>query len=95
VRFDLDADGIPEQVAWTRPDSEDAFLALDRNGNGLIDDGTELFDNHTPARPDLPGITTANGFEALKRGRLRIFRRPMRATGAGSRHRGSRRRFAA
>ena len=66
VRFDLNADGIAEQVAWTRLDSDDAFLALDRNGNGLIDDGTELFGNHTPARPDLPGVTTANGFEALK-----------------------------
>jgi hypothetical protein len=66
VRFDLDADGIPEQVAWTRLDSDDAFLAFDRNGNGLIDDGTELFGNHTPARPDWPATTTANGFEALK-----------------------------
>jgi hypothetical protein len=66
VRFDLDADGVAEQVAWTRFDSDEAFLAFDRNGNGLIDDGTELFGNHTPARPDWPGTTTANGFEALK-----------------------------
>ena len=66
VRFDLNADGVPEQVAWTRRDSDDAFLALDRNGNGRIDDGTELFGNHTPVRPELPDVTTANGFEALK-----------------------------
>ena len=66
VRFDLDADGVAEQVAWTRRDSDDAFLALDRNGNGRIDDGAELFGNHTPARPDTPGVTTPNGFEALK-----------------------------
>ena len=66
VRFDLNADGQPEQVAWTRRDSDDAFLALDRNGNGWIDDGSELFGNHTPAHPDRPDITTANGFEALK-----------------------------
>ncbi len=66
VRFDLDADGVPEQVAWTRRDSDDAFLALDRNGNGRIDDGSELFGNHTPARPDTPEVTTPNGFEALK-----------------------------
>ena len=66
VRFDLNADGVPEQVAWTRRDSDDAFLALDRNGNGRIDDGSELFGNHTPARPDTPDVTTPNGFEALK-----------------------------
>ena len=66
VRFDLNADGVAEQVAWTRRDSDDAFLALDRNGNGQIDDGSELFGNHTPARPDSPEITTPNGFEALK-----------------------------
>jgi hypothetical protein len=66
VRFDLNADGIAEQVSWTRPDSDDAFLALDRNGNGRIDDGSELFGNHTPAYGDRSDVTTANGFEALK-----------------------------
>src|SRR6185295_13320044 len=66
VRFDLNADGIPEQVAWTRRDSDDAFLAMDRNGNGRIDDGTELFGNFTRAYADRPDITTPNGFEALK-----------------------------
>ena len=66
VRFDLNADGVPEQVAWTRRESDDAFLALDRNGNGRIDDGSELFGNHTPAGPETPEITTPNGFEALK-----------------------------
>ena len=66
VRFDLDADGRPEMVAWTRRDSDDEFLAMDRNGNGLIDDGSELFGDHTPAYPSGPVVTTANGFEALK-----------------------------
>jgi hypothetical protein len=66
VRFDLNADGIAEQVAWTRRDSDDAFLALDRNGNGRIDDGSELFGNYTPAYGDRSDVTTANGFEALK-----------------------------
>jgi hypothetical protein len=66
VRFDLNADGIPEQVAWTRRDSDEAFLALDRNGNGRIDDGSELFGNHTPAYADRTDVTPENGFEALK-----------------------------
>lgn len=66
VRFDLDADGVPEMVAWTEPDSDDEFLAMDRNGNGRIDDGTELFGNHTPVTVGGETATTANGFEALK-----------------------------
>jgi hypothetical protein len=65
VRFDLDADGIPEQIAWTHQDSDEAFLAMDRNGNGRIDDGSELFGNHTPAYPGIRDVKTANGFEAL------------------------------
>jgi hypothetical protein len=65
VRFDLDADGVPEQVAWTRQDSDDAFLAMDRNGNGRIDDGSELFGNYTPAHASGAPLTTPNGFEAL------------------------------
>ena len=65
VRFDLDADGSPELVAWTSADSDEAFLALDRNGNGRIDDGSELLGNHTPAYGDGSEPTAANGFEAL------------------------------
>ena len=65
VRFDLDADGVAELVAWTARDGDDEFLAMDRNGNGSIDDGTELFGDHTPAYPAGSDATTANGFEAL------------------------------
>jgi hypothetical protein len=43
--FDLNADGIKDQTSWL--DSNDGFLVLDRNGNGTIDDGRELFgDQH-------------------------------------------------
>jgi hypothetical protein len=65
VHFDVNADGVPELTAWTRRDSDDAFLAMDRNGNGRIDDGTELFGNRTPAYADREDVTTLNGFEAL------------------------------
>jgi hypothetical protein len=66
VWFDLDADGVPEQVAWTRAESDNAFLALDRNGNGRIDDGAELFGNGTPAYAGRREPRADNGFEALK-----------------------------
>jgi hypothetical protein len=66
VLFDLDADGSPERVAWTEEDSDDAFIVMDRNGNGRIDDGSELFGNHTPAYGAGREGTTANGFDALR-----------------------------
>jgi hypothetical protein len=67
VLFDLDGDGRAEQVSWTRPGAENAFLAFDRNRNGRIDDGTEMFGSYTPAYPDGDrGISAPNGFEALR-----------------------------
>ncbi len=54
--FDMTGDGRTEQVSFVRGDSW--FLALDRNGNGLIDDGRELFGDQHGA---------ANGFEELAR----------------------------
>jgi hypothetical protein len=65
VLFDIDADGTLDRVAWTRMDSGDAWLAYDRNGNGWIDDGSELFGNRTPAYPEQREATAKNGFEAL------------------------------
>ena len=64
VWFDIDADGQLDKVAWTHRDSDVAFLALDRNGNGEIDNGAELFGDHTPVGPT--GGTASNGFEALR-----------------------------
>jgi hypothetical protein len=52
--FNLNADGKQDQVSWVRPNS--GFPALDKNGNGTIDDGSELF-----------GAKTGNGLPSWRR----------------------------
>lgn len=52
VYFDLNGDGLPERTGWVQPG--DGLLALDRNGNGTIDDISEVF-----------GGATGDGFSDL------------------------------
>ena len=60
VNFDLDKNGFAEKTAWTK--NNDGFLTIDLNGNGIIDDGGELFGDHF-IMPD--GRISSTGFEAL------------------------------
>lgn len=66
VNFDFDGntDHVLEGLSWTVGGSDEAFLVLDRNGNGLIDSGRELFGNVTPQPAPLTG-EGRNGFRAL------------------------------
>jgi T1SS-143 domain-containing protein len=56
VTFDINADGKSDQIAWT---SDDGILAYDVDGNGLIDNGSEIF------TPDFNGGKFASGVAAL------------------------------
>ena len=59
--FDLDSNGFAERTAWV--DASDGLLVLDRNNDGQITSGQELFGDQTLLAN---GVRAASGFEALK-----------------------------
>ncbi len=60
VYWDIDDDGFRERVGWIGP--QDGFLAIDRNGNGTIDNNSELFGDQ-PVNGILNGFTTLKVFD--------------------------------
>jgi hypothetical protein len=63
VSFDMSGNGRPVLMGWTAAGADEAFLWLDRNGNGRVTSGAELFGNFTPLGD---GQLARNGFEALR-----------------------------
>jgi|GEM_PF-2830209 len=61
ITFDFDGDGLKTGTGWVKGD--DGLLVLDRNGNGAIDNGGELFGVDTVKSN---GQKAANGFDALR-----------------------------
>ena len=60
VNFDLNKDGIKEKTGWIAAD--DGLLVMDRDDNGTIDNGGELFGDQTPLKD---GSIAATGYQAL------------------------------
>lgn len=58
VHFDLDNDGTVDKTAWIKG-HQTGLLSMDRNNDGLINNGSELFGQATP------GNNGGNGFQAL------------------------------
>jgi len=64
VNFDMASNGVPARISWTAVGSDDAWLVLDRNGDGVVNNGAELFGNAT-SQPTPPVGVNKNGFNAL------------------------------
>ena len=63
VLFDLDGNGTKENTGWTKANGDDAFLVIDKNNDGKINDITEMFGNR-----DVPGFKQLATYDSNKDG---------------------------
>jgi len=61
TKFDLDGKGVKDKVGWVG--SDDGLLVRDINNDGVINDGSELFGEHTVKQD---GSLAVDGFDALR-----------------------------
>ena len=64
VEYDIVATGSVLPIQWVARGTDDGFLSIDLNGNGLIDDGGELFGEGTKII-ESQNKKASNGFVAL------------------------------
>lgn len=64
VPFDFSGGGSLRQISWIARRSDDAWLVVDRNGDGTINNGKELFSNFA-VQSQPPATVMRNGFRAL------------------------------
>ena len=60
VQFDVRANGLPMRTGWVS--AQDGLLVRDRNGDGSINDGSELFGSSTVLAG---GVRATDGYQAL------------------------------
>jgi hypothetical protein len=63
VLFDITGTGTKLPIGWTAPGTNQAFLWMDRDHDGVVSGGAELFGTATVLEN---GHRAANGFEALR-----------------------------
>ncbi|MBB3539883.1 VCBS domain-containing protein [Rhizobium sp. BK399] len=68
VQFDINADGHKDQIAWTA--GSDGILAFDVDGNGKIDNGSEIFSPHFAGGSYVDGLAALATLDSNHDGKI-------------------------
>ncbi|WP_189635561.1 VCBS domain-containing protein [Rhizobium grahamii] len=68
VQFDINADGHKDQIAWTA--GSDGILAYDVDGNGKIDNGSEIFSPHFAGGSYVDGLAALSTLDSNRDGKI-------------------------